>query len=202
MLKQTRQSRRQIPRTTQVLPKYRSYKLVEALKIRRISREVPSVVAPANTHLITPEHGFDAFYVSDAYMEKHEPRVGGYWVRYADGYESYSPAAAFESGYTAVVSADIRFGLNFGQALEALKAGFRAYREGWNGKDMWLAYSPGTSALPAHKFWAGPNREFALDNGGSAPVLPCITMKTATGEILMGWLASQTDMLAEDWCVR
>ena len=30
---------------------------------------------------------------------------------------------------------------------------------------------------------------------------PCITMKTATGEILMGWLASQTDMLAEDWLV-
>lgn len=32
-------------------------------------------------------------------------------------------------------------------------------------------------------------------------VLPSITMKTATGEILMGWLASQTDMLAEDWHV-
>ena len=43
--------------------------------------------------------------------------------------------------------------------------------------------------------------EYARKNGGSAVVLPCITMKTATGEILMGWLASQTDMLAEDWSV-
>ncbi|AXU20380.1 hypothetical protein C7W88_17015 [Novosphingobium sp. THN1] len=34
-----------------------------------------------------------------------------------------------------------------------------------------------------------------------ATVLPCINMKTATGEILMGWLASQSDMLCEDWCV-
>ena len=34
---------------------------------------------------------------------------------------------------------------------------------------------------------------------GTATVLPSITMKTATGEILMGWLASRTDMLAEDW---
>lgn len=32
-------------------------------------------------------------------------------------------------------------------------------------------------------------------------VLPCITMKTADNAILMGWLASQTDMLAEDWAI-
>ena len=44
-----------------------------------------------------------------------------------------------------------------------------------------------------------PNAQHAKEQGGYATVLPCITMKTATGEILMGWLASQTDMLAEDW---
>ena len=64
---------------------------------------------------------------------------------------------------------------------------------------MWLALSPGSKALPAEKFWAGPNRDYATSIGGTADVLPCITIKTATGEILMGWLASQTDMLAEDW---
>ena len=80
-----------------------------------------------------------------------------------------------------------------------MKDGFRVSRAGWNGRGMWLAYSPGNDALPAEKFWAPPNRAYAEENGGSAPVLPCITMKTANGEILMGWLASQTDMLADDW---
>ena len=90
---------------------------------------------------------------------------------------------------------------DFGMALSLLKSGCRVARAGWNGKGMWLAYSPGAKALPAEKFWTGPNREYVKQNGGSADVLPCITMKTATGEILMGWLASQTDMLAEDWYV-
>lgn len=38
--------------------------------------------------------------VSHAYMLKHEPRAGGYYVKYVDGYESFSPAKAFEDGYT------------------------------------------------------------------------------------------------------
>lgn len=89
--------------------------------------------------------------------------------------------------------------MDFGQAIEALKGGKKVSRSGWNGKGMWLSYSPGNDALPSDKFWSPHNKEYAEQNGGSAKVLPCITMKTATGEILMGWLASQTDMLAEDW---
>lgn len=97
--------------------------------------------------------------------------------------------------------------MNFGQALEALKAGSRVARVGWNGKGMWLSLScnPGGAAaggsreIAFENFWSRNNSEYARQNGGSAVVLPCITMKTATGEILMGWLASQTDMLAEDW---
>ena len=89
--------------------------------------------------------------------------------------------------------------MNIGEAIAHLKAGGRVARAGWNGKGMWLAFSPGSQGLPAERFWAGPNADFARANGGSADVLPCITMKTATGEILMGWLASQTDLLAEDW---
>jgi hypothetical protein len=90
-------------------------------------------------------------------------------------------------------------GLDFGGALAALKEGRRVARSGWNGKGMWIALSPGSTDLPAEKFWAGPNREYAKSQGGCATVLPCITMKTVNGPILMGWLASQTDMLAEDW---
>jgi hypothetical protein len=91
--------------------------------------------------------------------------------------------------------------MDFGDAIRALKWGKKVQRAGWNGKGMWLALSPGKTSLPAESFWAQPNREYAEARGGGADVLPCITMKTATGEILMGWLASQTDMLAEDWSV-
>lgn len=92
--------------------------------------------------------------------------------------------------------------MNIGEAVQALKEGKRVSRAGWNGRDMWLAYSPGVRGLAADKFWAPPNREYAeAQPGWAATVLPCITMKTATGEILMGWLASQTDLLADDWGV-
>ena len=90
--------------------------------------------------------------------------------------------------------------MNFGQAIEALKEGERVARAGWNGKGMWLALScNGNRDVPTEGFWSPHNAEFARENGGTATVLPSITMKTASGEILMGWLASQTDMLAEDW---
>jgi len=91
--------------------------------------------------------------------------------------------------------------MDFGNAIRALKQGKKVCRIGWNGKGMWLALSPGTDALPAENFWSANNAQYAYEQGGTAKVLPCITMKTATGEILMGWLASQTDMLSEDWMI-
>jgi len=95
----------------------------------------------------------------------------------------------------------LKFGtMDFGAAIRALKEGRRVARAGWNGKGMWLALSCGeTRKIPAESFWSPHNAEHARQQGGKAKVLPSITMKTATGEILMGWLASQTDMLAEDW---
>jgi hypothetical protein len=51
--------------------------------------------------VITPEGAeFPSFVVSAEYLAKHKPEVGGYFVVYTDGYESYSPAKAFEEGYT------------------------------------------------------------------------------------------------------
>lgn len=91
--------------------------------------------------------------------------------------------------------------MDIGEAIREIKAGGRVARRGWNGKDMWLAYSPGADALNAAGFWSPANKRYAQEQGGFAKVLPCITMKTATGEILMGWLASQTDLLAEDWFI-
>jgi hypothetical protein len=128
---------------------------------------------------------------------RYVPTVGDYWVVQADGYAYINPREVFERKYRPLHTPTS----TFGEAIEALKMGLRVCRAGWNGKGMWLAYSPGSQALPAERFWAGPNREYAQANGGTADVLPCITMKTATGEILMGWLASQSDILAEDWMI-
>lgn len=89
---------------------------------------------------------------------------------------------------------------SFGWALDAMKRGEKVCRSGWNGKGMWISISRGSSEpLDAEHFWNPHAKQAAIDNGGSMIVLPLIIMKTATDEILMGWLASQTDMLAEDW---
>lgn len=85
------------------------------------------------------------------------------------------------------------------QQLHETKAGHRVCRAVWNGKSMWLALGNGVKSNPAVNFWNKHTREFAEKNGGSAPVLPYIIMNTAAGEVLMGWLASQTDMLADYW---
>ncbi len=68
--------------------------------------------------------------------------------------------------------------MNFGQAIEALKNGDRVSRSGWNGKGMWL--------------------ELQVPDEHSKMKLPYIYMSTVTGA-LVPWLASQTDMLKEDW---
>lgn len=142
-----------------------------------------------------------------------DPDAEGYLVEYEPdpnsppnhenhaGYVSWSPKHVFDAAYR---QADA---MTFGLAIEALKRGERVARNGWNGKDMWLSLScnpngdaiAGKREIAFENFWSENNSEYARQNGGSAVVLPCITMKTATGEILMGWLASQTDMLAEDW---
>lgn len=87
--------------------------------------------------------------------------------------------------------------LNFGHALDALKDGARIARAGWNGKGMWLSLTPGRT-VQAEQFWSDQNRLFAHRIGGQAEVLPYITMKTA-GDEIVPWLASQTDILADDW---
>lgn len=88
--------------------------------------------------------------------------------------------------------------MNFGDALAVLKTGSRISREGWNGKGMWLAYQAGyPDGIPIN---ANTARATGLEQGTVCKFLPYITMKTAGGEFVP-WLASQTDVLAEDWAV-
>ena len=92
--------------------------------------------------------------------------------------------------------------LDFSDALRALKFGYRVQRSGWNGKDMWLSVSNlNTATVPADKFWSPHNSQYATENGGSAEVPPCITMKNAKGQIQMGWAPSPEDMFCSDWFV-
>jgi len=102
--------------SSRALPQYQSHKKVCALKIKSIeiirptiselesmlkeesfdeTRLTAAIITPENTH-------YGPFGVSKAYVDKHNPQAGGYWVQYDDGYESWSPAKAFEEGYTLI----------------------------------------------------------------------------------------------------
>ncbi len=85
------------------LPRYQCHKEVRALKIREIRVEdVPGDPNCTRTMIVPEEDGFAPFPVTRAYIEKHKPKAGGYFVLYEDGYQSFSPAKAFEEGYTRI----------------------------------------------------------------------------------------------------
>lgn len=89
-------------------------------------------------------------------------------------------------------------GLTFGEALEQLKAGRRVFRDGWNGKGMWLAYQKAyPEGVPIN---ANTAEATGLPVGSVQRFLPYIMMCTASGAFVP-WLASQTDILADDWFV-
>lgn len=88
--------------------------------------------------------------------------------------------------------------MNFGEALEALKHGEKVLRRGWNGKGMFLWLKPAT--VIKEEWCKDPIlKEIAHENGGEIKALGTICMKTADNKILTGWVASQTDMLTDDW---
>lgn len=268
------------------LPVYKCDKKVEAFKISSFGTASKD---------ITTIFGFngETAHVSSSYIDKHDPDVGGYYVRYQDGYESYSPAAAFETGYTLIgniknhrvisdqkaeevlaghtapavtmdyiesrissvdyyvlpgstvticnITLDNGFsvrgesacvssanfdealgkkysyeralnelwpffgfalaerlnavpvaankGLNFGQAISALKAGKVVCREGWNGKGIFLELQ----VPDEHSKMTSPY--IYIDTTGLE------TENKAAPKSRVPWLASQTDMLASDWMV-
>lgn len=88
----------------------------------------------------------------------------------------------------------------FGEAIEALKQGKKVARKGWNGKGMYLWLKP--AAIIKAEWCKDPIlKDIAEANGGEVEALGTICMKTADGKILTGWLASQTDILLEDWVI-
>ena len=95
--------------------------------------------------------------------------------------------------------------MDFGYAIKALKQGMKVAREGWNGKDMWIVMMPSLSLPPfsSQEPGAKVNDRTAKHIGPDTPLdsQPYISMWTAQGKWQPGWLASQADMLAEDWVV-
>ena len=86
---------------------------------------------------------------------------------------------------------------DFGWALDRMKHGFRVARNGWNGKGMYI-WLVGYARV--EKSWVKDAGLLeAIGDRDSIECLGFIRMKTADGKILSGWLASQTDMLANDW---
>ncbi len=83
--------------TSRELPRYRSHKEVWALKIKGID-----LYGVDGATIRSEDAGYGPLRVTAAYIDKHDPQPGGYYVLYKDGYESFSPAAAFEEGYTKV----------------------------------------------------------------------------------------------------
>jgi hypothetical protein len=104
-------------------------------------------------------------------------------------YISWSPADVFDAAYKPMT------GMSFGLAIEAMKLGNKVARAGWNGKGMWI----GIVTADNYSINIAP-----YDDGQDIPeiksLLPWIGMKTADNKFVP-WLASQTDMLAEDWTV-
>lgn len=85
------------------MPKYACHKQVHALKIAGIkwhNEKNPNAESGGGATIIPSDKGFTPFEVDCEFMHKHKPQAGGYYVVYKDGYKSFSPANAFESGYT------------------------------------------------------------------------------------------------------
>lgn len=119
--------------------------------------------------------------------EDENPEDEGYLVKYSDNYESWSPRVQFERAYRSFDG-----GMPFGSALDLLKMGYKLARKGWNGKSQYIELATNISYVNAAKEVVNSEHD-AIGNKAIAFV--------GTSGVQMGWLASQADMLAEDWVV-
>lgn len=121
--------------------------------------------------------------------ENENPQDEGYLVVYVDSndYVSWSPKDVFERAYRSFDG-----GMTFGGALELMKMGFKVSRKGWNGKGQYIQLATGISYKSADGEIVNCEHD-AIGNKAIAFI--------GTSGVQMGWLASQADMLADDWKV-
>lgn len=125
----------------------------------------------------------------EAFEAKHGRNVGGdkhgegYEVTYEGGYQAWSPEDVFDAAYRPID------GMTFGLAIEALKMGKKVARRGWNGKGIFIELQvPDQYSKMSSPYIFIDTTGLQTDN----PDAP---------RSRVPWLASQTDMLAEDWRV-
>ena len=129
------------------------------------------------------------------YLVEYEPTENNASNHVAySGYISMSPKDVFEEAYRPTT------GMTFGLAVEAMKKGNKIARAGWNGKDMFVVYSPGSTDLPADRFFTPALKDHAINRGGTMTVRPCMMLKTAQDDVAY-WSPSGSDALAEDWII-
>lgn len=131
------------------------------------------------------------------------PEWQGYWFSsenkvkafLADGSIAEDPWFDKYEGRTDFEITEGNLGFDF--AIRALKSGKKVARIGWNGKGMWLEFIKATEyQIDGHNLPVNT----AAPDGNVQSLLPFICMKTADNKYVP-WLASQTDVLAEDWVV-
>lgn len=85
--------------------------------------------------------------------------------------------------------------MTYGDALKKLKDGYRVARRGWSGKGMWVILAPGRTltSIQPDSFYDKCGFKAGIT------ILPHLDMKTAQGDMCVGWAASQADQLADDW---
>lgn len=84
--------------------------------------------------------------------------------------------------------------MDFGEAIKKVKAGYKIQREGWNGKEQYVELASRISYV---------NAQGKIVNVEHAAIGNKALAFVGTSGVQLGWLASQADMLAEDWkCVE
>lgn len=133
--------------------------------------------------LPSDENANDEGYLVE-YLDGGKPNIAGF-----DGYVSWLPKEQFDNAYQPTTA------MSFGHAIVAAKAGRKIARSGWNGKGMFLYYVPANN-YPASNNTLGTMK--GVFENDMVPYGAYIAMKTAQNNVVP-WLASQTDVLADDW---
>jgi hypothetical protein len=119
----------------------------------------------------------------------------GFRVVYEEGYESWCPEDVFLKHNRPVEDMPFSF------AIEAAKQGKKIARKGWNGKDQFVYFQPG-SLMERGKARNLPLHQWMTETGvDEIEIWGHFDIKTSNGKIQCGWLATQSDMQASDWFI-
>jgi len=132
-------------------------------------------------------------------LANENPADDGYIVKSKEGYESWHPKDFFDEHNRPMMA------MPFGYAIEAAKQGYKIARHGWNGKGMFVVYMPPMYLPPFNSQEPGKkvNDRTAKFIGEDTPLdcQPYFAMFNAQKQWIPGWLASQSDMLGDDWMI-